>query len=254
MIDVGQTVGNYNITAKLGEGGMGTVFLAQHPVIGSKVALKAVHPAPATRGNQSVRTPAIIGTQAPPATVPEITGSGSERNDLAPPRHRAGIFFLGVVALAVVAATNTGMRQQATRLLFHSAALKSPATVRVNFTSDPSGAIVSRSDGSVLGVTPLSVTIPYGDTPVDYRVHKDGYGPKVSSLVPNLPSPVFVLLERLEQPEVAPSSPQAAAASLADVLPPTQMGIMRRGRHHHRATRPYEPIDDGDDVMPPSTE
>ena len=44
MIDVGQSVGNYNITAKLGEGGMGTVFLAEHPVIGSKVALKAIHP------------------------------------------------------------------------------------------------------------------------------------------------------------------------------------------------------------------
>jgi Protein kinase domain len=44
MIEVGQTVGNYNITVKLGEGGMGTVFLAEHPVIGSKVALKAIHP------------------------------------------------------------------------------------------------------------------------------------------------------------------------------------------------------------------
>ena len=44
MIDIGQTVGNYNITAKLCEGGMGTVFLAEHPVIGSKVALKAIHP------------------------------------------------------------------------------------------------------------------------------------------------------------------------------------------------------------------
>jgi serine/threonine protein kinase len=44
MIDVGQTVGNYTVTAKLGEGGMGTVFLAEHPVIGSKVALKAIHP------------------------------------------------------------------------------------------------------------------------------------------------------------------------------------------------------------------
>ena len=44
MIDVGQTVGNYNITAKLGEGGMGMVFLAEHPVIGRKAALKAIHP------------------------------------------------------------------------------------------------------------------------------------------------------------------------------------------------------------------
>jgi hypothetical protein len=44
MIDVGQTVGNYKLTAKLGEGGMGIVFLAEHPVIGTKVALKAIHP------------------------------------------------------------------------------------------------------------------------------------------------------------------------------------------------------------------
>ena len=44
MIAVGDSVGNYTITAKLGEGGMGTVLLAEHPVIGSKVALKAIHP------------------------------------------------------------------------------------------------------------------------------------------------------------------------------------------------------------------
>jgi len=41
---VGQVVGNYKITAKIGEGGMGVVFLAEHPVIGKKVALKVIHP------------------------------------------------------------------------------------------------------------------------------------------------------------------------------------------------------------------
>jgi eukaryotic-like serine/threonine-protein kinase len=44
MIDVGQVIGNYRITAKLGEGGMGVVYLGEHPVIGKKVAMKAIHP------------------------------------------------------------------------------------------------------------------------------------------------------------------------------------------------------------------
>jgi len=40
---IGQTVGNYLVTQKLGEGGMGSVYLAEHPTIGKKVALKILH-------------------------------------------------------------------------------------------------------------------------------------------------------------------------------------------------------------------
>ncbi len=39
----GKTVGNYLIKSKLGAGGMGTVYLCEHPLIGKKVALKVLH-------------------------------------------------------------------------------------------------------------------------------------------------------------------------------------------------------------------
>ena len=40
---VGKTIGNYIVRRKLGEGGMGSVYLAEHPTIGKRVALKVLH-------------------------------------------------------------------------------------------------------------------------------------------------------------------------------------------------------------------
>ena len=40
---IGQTIGNYEIRHKLGEGGMGSVYMAEHPMIGKKVAVKILH-------------------------------------------------------------------------------------------------------------------------------------------------------------------------------------------------------------------
>jgi hypothetical protein len=138
----------------------------------------------------------------------------------------------------------------------------------VNFSSDPAGASVSRSDGAVLGVTPLSVEIPYSDTPVDYRLDREGYRSKVTSLVPNLPSPVFVLLERLPPPAPAPATPGTEASVASSVtappLPPlpavpaipssARARAARESRHRISAERLRDLVDDGDDVMPPSTQ
>jgi serine/threonine-protein kinase len=41
---IGEIFGNYRVTAKLGEGGMGAVYLAEHPNIGRKVAIKMIRP------------------------------------------------------------------------------------------------------------------------------------------------------------------------------------------------------------------
>jgi serine/threonine-protein kinase len=40
---INTTVGNYRVTKLLGEGGMGMVYLGEHPVIGRKVAIKVLH-------------------------------------------------------------------------------------------------------------------------------------------------------------------------------------------------------------------
>jgi serine/threonine-protein kinase len=40
---IGQMIGNYKVIAQLGEGGMGVVYLAEHPMIGNKVAVKVLH-------------------------------------------------------------------------------------------------------------------------------------------------------------------------------------------------------------------
>src|SRR5437762_7749156 len=47
---IGAVVGSYRIKRLLGRGGMGAVYLAEHPVIGSRVAIKFLHPRYASDG------------------------------------------------------------------------------------------------------------------------------------------------------------------------------------------------------------
>jgi serine/threonine protein kinase len=39
---IGRRIGNYEIKAKIGEGGMGTVYVGEHPLIGKRVAIKVL--------------------------------------------------------------------------------------------------------------------------------------------------------------------------------------------------------------------
>jgi eukaryotic-like serine/threonine-protein kinase len=43
LIGAGQSIGSYRILNKIGTGGMGAVYLAEHPLIGKRVALKVIH-------------------------------------------------------------------------------------------------------------------------------------------------------------------------------------------------------------------
>ena len=41
---IGETLGSYKVLAKIGEGGMGAVYLAEQPLIGRRVAIKVLLP------------------------------------------------------------------------------------------------------------------------------------------------------------------------------------------------------------------
>ena len=121
----------------------------------------------------------------------------------------------------------------------------------MNFSSDPDRATVSTREGSVVGVTPFSIDLPYGEAPVELIVHKDGYQAKVSAFVPDLPLPVFTVLERSAEPEEPTATVDDPAFEPAKV-PPLRGRSHPHRTHIARARAIVHPID-ADDIMTPST-
>ena len=126
-----------------------------------------------------------------------------------------------------------------------------PATVRVNFNSDPDGAVVLRPDGKTLGLTPLSIEIAYSDSAVEFQFKKQGYEPKTMYVVPNLPSPLFATLRRAD---IEPATVEGAGGS--NGTPPAAPSRSRRARAAAAAaaaqTQQHPPKDDEDGVLEPS--
>ena len=153
----------------------------------------------------------IDGLGQAPSTFRDNTGEVWVREDEPKPkRHRVRTALLVGVTLAGAAMAGMKYRNQARSFVAAAAAPSTPSTVRVNFNSEPDGATVVRADGTVLGVTPLSTDVSYGDKPIEYVIRLNGYLPRTTSIVPNLPSPVFAVLEKAQAaPGVQPLAPEA---------------------------------------------
>jgi len=155
-------------------------------------------------------------------------------------------------AARVAAAAEAVSRPATLRLKAAAEAFSRPATVRLNFNSDPVGATVVRLDGLVLGVTPLSTEVPYADVAIEYVVQKEGFLSKTVAVVPNLPSPIYAVLERasLADPPLF-VRPEPASAPISGAEPRPRRAA--RTAHHRPSSAPAVAPDE-DETLAPSTD
>jgi tRNA A-37 threonylcarbamoyl transferase component Bud32 len=186
------------------------------------------------------------GIKKPAGGIPSTfrEGRGELIDNLIPkrPSSRAFLFFAiaGVVGAGVVLLVPGREPRHApvaAPLPLH------PNSVRVNFNSDPDGAVIARGDGKTLGLTPLSIEVPYSDSAVEFVFKKSGYETKTVYVVPNLPSPLFATLRKVEvEPDAGVFVRKPAGA-----IPATH-----RTRPPKEATPKAEPRMDEDGVLEPS--
>ncbi|HVY36308.1 MAG TPA: serine/threonine-protein kinase, partial [Polyangia bacterium] len=176
-----------------------------------------------------------------------------------PKRKHRGMFLAGAAAVAVAAVANVGFRRAAPPVAaaVPAAASHAPANpdaVRVNFSSDPDGATVSRKDGTVLGTTPLSTEIAYSDTAVEVVLRKPGFQPKTVAFVPNMPIPVVAVL-RKDAARPAERTPPAAPDTASRARPTTRASVAsaRPRATASAGTTRVSDVDRDDDVMAPTT-
>jgi serine/threonine protein kinase len=138
-------------------------------------------------------------------------GMGEIIEDLTPKKKTSrALLFMAMAAMTGAVISIVWGSQHDARPPAPVAALPSrPATVRVNFNSDPDGAMITTADGKSLGLTPLSIEVPYSDSAAEYIFKKQGYETKTMYIVPNLPSPLFATMQEIEHPAVPSPTPAA---------------------------------------------
>ncbi len=216
---VGQTVGNYVVRKKLGSGGMGSVYLGEHPMLGRKVAIKVLHearsraPTSVQRFFTEARAANEIGDiilahrrEAPPdpsALNPRVTPALASviLHALAKPpdeRFQSMADFDRALADAethflawsrVQGAVQPTVRADAAIPVEPTVAAPDPTpapTAAVPFTrrvaSRPRGARVFRIDDGrqvELGVSPLVISVDHGAPPIKLRLVLAGRVPQV---------------------------------------------------------------------------
>jgi serine/threonine protein kinase len=193
-------------------------YLSSAPEIGIPDDLSGIAraAAPMSRSEMDVRASQLVGVGSGldgetgargdiPSTFRE--GRGELIENLIPKRRSSqAILFVGIAALVGAAVVLFGPRREPRRPMPQATLPMHPSSVRVNFNSDPDGAVITRGDGKTLGLTPLSIEVPYSDSAVEFMFKKSGYESKTMYVVPNLPSPLFATLRRIElEPEAAPT-------------------------------------------------
>jgi serine/threonine protein kinase len=195
---------------------------------------------------------ANIITPPPPGGTPSGRGELIENIDnliRTKPGSRL-VLLVGIGSISLALFLLLGRHNEARRPLPTASLPLHPATVRVNFNSDPDGAVVVRADGKTLGLTPLSIEVSYSDSAVEFQFKKSGYEPKTMYVVPNLPSPLFATLRRADI-EPPPSEGAGGATGEAKAAP-----TPHTHRAHASASAPAAPPhpakEDEDGVLEPS--
>jgi len=176
-------------------------------------------------------------------------GMGEIIDDLTPKKRtsRALLFLALASVTGAVFAAVTSPRRDARPAASAATLPTRPTTVRVNFNSDPDGAMVSTSEGKTLGLTPLSIEVPYSDSAVEYVFKKQGYEVKTMYIVPNLPSPVFATMQEVEQHAAAAVAEPARKPAASNTSSTTPAGPRRARSSSKEKAKPDE-----DEVLEPS--